>query len=171
MKYRGKVNVEFVTGRKITVEHVVNANDIDTANKICAIEFHGSYKNNDRVKEYHIIPCVEDTTKRPSEEFVRDRLLIANDLNNSESARQQAKEQIYKAFKEYQPSWDDDELSDVLSYCEEGVIEEYGKPDEIAKGLVEELDGMWCCHYIVPGIELFGQTTPSLEEQYRKAMN
>ncbi len=72
------------------------------------------------------------------------------------------KEQIYKAFREYQPSWDDDGLSDVLSYCDEGIIEEYGKPDEFAKNLVDELDHLWCCHYRP---HLY-----SLEEQYREAI-
>ncbi len=60
MRYRGRVDVEFVNGKKITVEHVVKTDDADMANKICAIEFHGSYKNNNRVKEYHITPCTED---------------------------------------------------------------------------------------------------------------
>ena len=158
MRYRGKVDVEFVTGTKITVEHVINTDNIDTANKICAIEFHGSYKHNNKIKEYHITPCVEDTMEKPSEEFVKDRLLIINDLNNNESTRRQAKEQIYKAFREYQPSWDDNRLSDVLSYCEEGVIEKCGKPDELAKNLINELDHLWCCHYRP---HLY-----SLEEQY-----
>lgn len=43
--------------------------------------------------------------------------------NNGKRTKQQAKEQIYKAFRAYQLSWDDDQLSDVLSYCEQGVIE------------------------------------------------
>jgi len=162
MRYRGKVDVEFVTGRNITVEHVINVDDIDTANKICAIEFHGAYKNNDRVKEYHITPCVEDTMERPSKEFVRDRLLIINDLNNSESVRRQAKEEIYKAFREYQPLWDDDGLSDVLSYCDEGILEKYDTPDGIARELIDGLDGMWCCHYRP---HLY-----NLEEQYKEAI-
>ncbi len=156
MRYRGKCKVTFVDGTIRTVKHVVQTDDINVANKICAIEFHGSYKRSlgDRVKSYDIIPCVEDTTPRPSAEFVKERLLIINDLNNSEQSRRQAKEEIYKAFIKYQPSWDDDSLSDVLSYADEGIIEEYGSPDELAQSLVEDLDGMWCRHYVIPGIKL-----------------
>ncbi len=162
MRYRGKVNVEFTTGKRITVEHVVNADNIEIANKICAIEFHGSYKHNNRVKEYHIEPCTEDAMERPTTEFVKEKLLIVNDTSRWDRDRQQAKNDIYAAFEAYQPSWDDDGLSDALSYCEDGILEKYGTPEEVAKNLVEELDGLWCCHYM-PHLD-------NLEEQYQQAI-
>ena len=165
MRYRGKCIVTFSNDATRTIEHVVNVDNVDIANKICAIEFHSSYKSwlGNRVKKYDIIPCVEDTMTRPTTEFVEERLGIINDLSNKESDRERATNEIYKAFRTYQPSWDDDGLADVLSYCEEGVCEEYGKPDELAKDLVEELDGLWCCHYR-PHLD-------NLEEQYQEAIS
>ena len=164
MRYRGKCIVTFHDDKIRTIDHVVNTDDIEKANKICAIEFHGSYKRDlkDRVKRYDIIPCIEDTMERPSAQFVEEKLRFINDLSNSESSRRRAKDEIYNAFRAYQPSWDDDSLSDILSYCDEGICEKYGQISKLAKDLVEELDGMWCCHY---------RPAKDLDEQYQKAID
>jgi hypothetical protein len=39
--------------------------------------------------------------------------------------------------------WDDDTLSDVLSFAEEGTLRSSSELDVIVDGLLEELDGEW----------------------------
>ena len=160
MRFRGKCNVEFIDNNKITVERVVNVTDVDTANKICAIEFHGNYKHNDRVKQYNIVPCTEDTMVKPSPDFIRERLLKYANKNLSTNEREKAKDEIYTAFRTYQPSWDDDTLSDILSWYEVGEIKDL-KSD--IKYLLDEIDGLWCCHYRAH--------LNNLDEQYTEAIS
>ena len=51
-------------------------------------------------------------------------------------------QEIYKTFREYDPDWDDDCLSDILSYADKGKMFDYiNDIDETCYYLLQELDG------------------------------
>ena len=155
MRYLGKANIKFINGVKRVVEHVAIANDIEMANAKCKKEFDYSYLNKARVLEYEIIPCVEYDMPLPTKEFVKEQLQIINDIKAKREERNNAKYSLYYEFQQYQPAWDDDGLSDIISFCDFGRLNELCKEyegktyeealDIIISNLLMELDGEWTC--------------------------
>ena len=158
-RFRGKVWVTFNSGKTISIEHVVIAENIKDATKICEIEFNGDYLENRNVKDFQIHPCIEDDTEKPSYKFVRENLLIANSIATVSSLnRERAESAIREAFFNYQPSYKDDFLLDVFSCCDEGVLEERFDVGDIIERLLDHLDRPFSCHY---------RPDKSLENQYK----
>jgi hypothetical protein len=149
MRYRGKVNVQFKSGNNVTVEHVAIADNIDDANKKCMIEFLGDYKNNPNVESFEIEPCVEDFSEKPTRDFVIDCLKKINNVHTIDSIKNRTTTKLREEFLKYQPSFDEDNLWDVLSYCEYGELErKYHSYKYAADMLLAELDHEWVCHYM-----------------------
>ena len=145
MRYRAKVNIEFITGRKITIEHVVKASSQEEAEKHCKL-FAKETLQNSRVKGYEYIPCVVDNMPLPSKKFVIDKLRAVSSIAKSTREKEAAIDDLYKAFRAYQPSWDDDSLADILTYCENsGIVKNEAEYQAMADALLEELDGDWRC--------------------------
>lgn len=169
-RYRGRIYTKF--GEKIIERDTVALGDtLEDARKKMIIELYNSFKYDKRNVEYKLLSVVEDTTPKPTFEFVKTHLLILNDTAKSIDEHKTSKHELYKSFRTYSPEWDDDELSDILSYCEEGEladkckrIEEHLHTDGLAyliNGLLDELDNEWICHY---------DPFKPLEEQYEDAI-
>lgn len=77
-------------------------------------------------------------------EWIKEKLLYFNDLSNTDKSRYQALTELYERFRQYNPDWDDDELSNYVSYAETGHLLEYSNDiDESCKYLLDELNAHW----------------------------
>lgn len=168
MRFRGKATIKFTNGRIVNSEIITLGDDIETAKKKYIIELYGSYKNpvtKPRVEDLQIISFGPDDALKPDFVFLKSRL-----LNYS----QQAASEIRQVFEAYNPCWDDDHLSDILTDCELGHLQdtaaEYEKyyklpegsgMDYLVQNLLNELDQEWVCHYM---------PDQDLEKQYQKAL-
>ena len=92
--------------------------------------------------KYELVKCELNTIKLPSIEFVKEKLLKYNNLSTPQKERIKIMQEIYKTFREYDPDWDDDCLSDILSYADKGKMFDYiNDIDETCYYLLQELDG------------------------------
>ena len=173
MRFRGKAHILFKDGKELDKEYIAIADNRDDAYKKFIIELYGDYKHPataDRVKSFKEISFEEDHVNRPGVEFIKAKL---EEYAASPWGRKDIRDKLYGIFRAYNPNWDDDGLSDVLSWSEsynglethcKEVEREYHVDDGleyISNQLLGELDGEWVCHY---------KPHKSLEAQYQKAL-
>ena len=170
VRYRGKIHKIWKNGKDIVNEIITLGDDRETAYKKFIVEAYWDVKHpatKDRLKSYEIISFEEDNMTKPCRNFVVSCLKKCNDLDVSSRDRNYAKDRLYKAFRQYNPCWDDDGLADILSWCEDGILKEYCKDingdyyEYLADNLLNELDHEWVCHY---------HPHESLDEQYERAL-
>lgn len=76
-----------------------------------------------------------------TEDWILERLLKLNDLSISYKEREKIKSEIYEEFSTRNDRWDDDNLSDLLSYADVGKLLKYVSDiNETCKYLSEEIN-------------------------------
>ena len=139
-RYRCKVKRVFKDGAKRIIEYVVKANSFHKAyTKIPKCKIDGYIASED------IIYLALDEMKLPDKHGVKQLLESIDKLGKNGTANEIMKyrQKLYEMFRSYQPMWDDDTLSDILSYAEEDELRQYGDLNKIVNMLLEELDGEW----------------------------
>ena len=68
--------------------------------------------------------------------FIKNCLLTINDITKTDKERNKAKENLYNQALSRNHHFDDDNLSDLISYCEEGELS-IDNLDEIVEELLE----------------------------------
>lgn len=141
-RYRVTFHIEFANGKTINKIVIAKANTENEARAQAKEKTDYFYLNNSHVLKYELVKCELNTIKLPSIEFVKEKLLKYNNLSTPQEERIQIMQEIYKTFREYDPDWDDDGLSDILSYADKGKMFDYiNDIDETCYYLLQELDG------------------------------
>ena len=141
-RYKGTIKVQWKNGIFVVINKVVMADDLDSAINWLTNEF-DYWINNENVGAIEVImPEDIDKTKRPTLDWVYDKIMEYA-KTNSEDKMNEIQTEIYKVFRDYSPDWDDDTLSDILDYAYADELNEYTQRDY--KGcfndLIQELDG------------------------------
>lgn len=71
--------------------------------------------------------------------FIKNCLLTINDITKTDKERNKAKENLYNQALSRNHHFDDDTLSDLISYCEEGELS-IDNLDEIVEELADDID-------------------------------
>lgn len=137
-RYRTTGHITFKGGAVRHVDRVVKAQSYEEANELLQKVFDEGY-NYDYTKEYHIDPAHIDETRKPTFDEIKENILIINDLSNSQEDRYKANVTLYKLCRDYEPEFDDDALSDLLSYAEDGSLSECGDVNAMIKSILEDL--------------------------------
>lgn len=140
IRYRGRAHVKFKSGRCIDVDRVVRADSFESAQAQLAILFDNYYKNNEFVEYYRTELPWFDTTKKPTLDELKEQILIINNLENVQKMREEAGYKLYEICRTYNPDFDDDTLSDVLSYAKDGCLNECGDLDRMVEYILEDLN-------------------------------
>ena len=140
-RYKGTIKVQWKNGIFVVINKVVMADDLDSAINWLTNEF-DYWINNENVGAIEVImPEDIDKTKRPTLDWVYDKIMEYA-KTNSEDKMNEIQTEIYKVFRDYSPDWDDDTLSDILDYAYAGELDKYTQRDY--KGcfndLIQELD-------------------------------
>lgn len=139
-RYRCKVKRVFKSGNERIIEYVVKANS-----------FHKAYEKipkcriDENIASEEIVHLALDEMKLPDKNGIKQLLESIDKLGKNGTANEIMKyrQKLYDMFRSYQPMWDDDTLSDILSYAEEGELRQCGDLDKIINMFLEELDGEW----------------------------
>ena len=140
-RYKGTIKVQWKNGIFVVISKVVMADDLNSAINWLTNEF-DYWINNENVGAIEVImPEDIDKTKRPTLDWVYDKIMEYA-KTNSEDKMNEIQTEIYKVFRDYSPDWDDDTLSDILDYAYADELNEYTQRDY--KGcfndLIQELD-------------------------------
>lgn len=71
--------------------------------------------------------------------FIKNCLLTINDITKTDKERNKAKENLYNQALSRNHHFDNDNLSDLISYCEEGELS-IDNLDEIVEELADDID-------------------------------